>query len=89
MALQPGGPADVAALLALAELAPALLVVHQLEVASLRRLVREGHVAVAPEVLPHVPLHVVPVRVDLNIILGQEEINRAVGGTTRSMPASW
>ena len=38
---------------------------HQLIVPPLGRLVGEGHVAVAAEVLPHVPLHVVPVSVNL------------------------
>ena len=65
MSLQPGGPPDVAALVALLELAPALLIVHQLIVPPLGRLVGEGHVTVAAEVLPHVPLHVVPVSVNL------------------------
>ena len=65
VSLQPGGPTDVATLVALLELAPPLLVVHQLVVPPLGRLVGEGHVAVAAEVLPDVPLHVVPVSVDL------------------------
>ena len=66
VSLQPGGPADVAALVTLLELAPPLLVVHQLVVPPLGRLVGEGDVAGATEVLPDVPLHVVPVRVDLD-----------------------